>query len=107
MSRRLVSIYRSAKVAEMYLYVDRTVGLAPVPAPLLERFGTPELVTTLLLEPARPLARTSAAEVLAKLDAQGYFLQLPPPPVPRAESGVRADHVPHVPSDRTPRRRDE
>jgi hypothetical protein len=45
--------------------------------------------------------------VLAKLDAQGFFLQLPPPPIPRGESGVRADHVPHVPSERTPRRRDE
>jgi uncharacterized protein YcgL (UPF0745 family) len=106
-SRRLVSIYRSAKVAEMYLYVDRAVGLAPVPPPLLERFGVPELVTTLLLEPTRPLARATAADVLAKLDAQGFFLQLPPPPIPRGESGVRADHVPHAPSERTPRRRDE
>ncbi len=100
MSRRLVSIYRSAKIAEMYLYVDRAAALERVPAPLLERFGKPELVTTMLLEPSRVLARVSTADVLDKLDSQGYFLQMPPPPVPRAESGVRADHVPLVPSTR-------
>lgn len=102
MSRRLISIYRSSKVEEMYLYVDRQGGLAPVPAPLLEKFGKAELVLTMLLDAERRLARVNSADVLAKIESQGFYLQLPPPPVPRGESGVRADHVPLRPSDRVP-----
>ena len=71
-------IFRSPRKAEMYLYVDKQIGLAEVPASLLSQFGEPESVMTLLLTPERKLARTSAAEVLENIHDNGFFLQMPP-----------------------------
>ncbi|TGD73571.1 YcgL domain-containing protein [Mangrovimicrobium sediminis] len=76
--KRLVEIFRSSRKDEMYLYVDRARGLADVPEPLLQQFGEPTSVMSLMLEPARKLARADAAEVLAKIEAQGFYLQMPP-----------------------------
>ena len=101
MKRLLATIYRSPRIAEMYLYVDRAEGLKRVPAVLLQRFGTPEQVSMLLLTPERRLARVSAVDVLAQIEQVGFFLQLPPPPIERAPSGVRADHVADTPRVRT------
>ncbi len=97
MKRRLITIYRSPRVAEMYLYVDRAEGLKRVPEVLLQRFGRPEQVSMMLLTPERQLARVSAVDVLVQIERVGFFLQLPPPPIERAPSGVRADHVAESP----------
>jgi uncharacterized protein YcgL (UPF0745 family) len=78
--QRICSIYRSAKVEGMYLYVDKAEDLARVPEELLQRFGRAELAMTLLLTPERRLARFDAAEVLRAIEAQGFFLQIPPRP---------------------------
>lgn len=78
--RRLVSVWRSSRREGMYLYVDRAEGMQRVPEPLLQMFGVPQHAMDLLLTPARTLARASAAEVLAALRDQGFFLQLPPQP---------------------------
>lgn len=80
MQKRLVSVFRSPKKEEMYLYVDRQKGLDPVPAPLLERFGTPSLVMHLMLTEDRKLARVQAPDVLSAIESQGFYLQMPPPP---------------------------
>ena len=93
MKRLLATIYRSPRIAEMYLYVDRSEGLKRVPQVLLQRFGTPEQVSMLLLTPERCLARVSVVDVIAQIEQVGFFLQLPPPPIERAPSGVRADHI--------------
>ena len=77
-SRRLVSVYRSPRREGMYLYVDRKEGLARVPDALRDLFGVPQHAMDLLLTPERTLARASAAEVLAKIRDQGFFLQMPP-----------------------------
>ena len=71
-------IFRSPRKAEMYLYVDKQMGLAEVPESLLAQFGEPESIMTLLLTPTRKLARTSAAEVLESIHDKGFFLQMPP-----------------------------
>jgi uncharacterized protein YcgL (UPF0745 family) len=76
--QRLVQIYRSASQQEMYLYVDKANGLVDIPEPLLARFGEPQPVMVLLLTPERKLARVDAAEVLGKIQEQGFFLQMPP-----------------------------
>ncbi|MBC6904486.1 YcgL domain-containing protein [Saccharophagus sp. K07] len=76
----LCNIYRSSKKDETYLYVEKSRGLACVPEALLELFGKPELVMTLLLNEQRRLARADIAKVLEALAGQGYYLQLPPPP---------------------------
>ncbi len=62
----------------MYLYVDKAAGYKDLPEPLLRQFGEPEPVMTLLLTPEKQLARANAGEVLAQIEAQGYYLQMPP-----------------------------
>lgn len=77
--RRLVTVY-GGRVDEMYLYADRARGLEAVPEALLRRFGGIREVMTILLTDDRTLARVRAAEVLDAIEAQGFYLQVPPPP---------------------------
>lgn len=72
-------VYRSAKKAETYLYIDKSGGLEKVPEALLQLFGEPRPVMTMLLTEERKLARVDTQKVLAALTEQGYYLQLPPP----------------------------
>jgi uncharacterized protein YcgL (UPF0745 family) len=76
--QRICSIYRSAKVEGMYLYVDKAEGLKRVPEPLLQRFGKAELAMTLLIHAERKLARADAVQILQAIAQSGFFLQLPP-----------------------------
>ncbi len=78
MTRRLIEIFRGSLKPEAYLYVDKANGLVDVPELLLGQFGELETVMTMLLDPQRKLARADAAEVLAKIEAQGFYLQMPP-----------------------------
>lgn len=78
-TRVLCTVYKSPHEQELYLYVRKEDGLSRVPQALLQRFGAPQPVTTLLLEPNRKLARAEAGKVLAAMASQGYYLQLPPP----------------------------
>ncbi|MEX0584437.1 MAG: YcgL domain-containing protein [Natronospirillum sp.] len=77
-AKQLVSIYKSPRKMETYLYVDRAQGLTKLPEGLLEQFGRPQLVTHLLLTKDRKLARTTAEKVLAQIAEKGYYLQMPP-----------------------------
>lgn len=63
----------------MYLYVDAGDDLSAVPEALLERFGRPVEALSLMLSADRPLARADAARVLAAIEEEGYYLQMPPP----------------------------
>ena len=49
--------------------------------------GTPELVMELDLHRARKLARVDVQKVMEGLATQGYYLQMPPPPTLKLESG--------------------
>jgi len=75
---RICQIFRSVRKPETYLYVDKASGLEEVPEALLQQFGEPEPVMSLLLTPERRLARVDAREVLEKIAAQGFYLQMPP-----------------------------
>lgn len=75
----ICSVYRSSKKDETYLYVEKSRGLTCVPDALLELFGSPQPVMTLLLNEQRQLVRADVKNVLEKLAEQGYYLQLPPP----------------------------
>ncbi|WP_101757113.1 YcgL domain-containing protein [Oceanicoccus sp. KOV_DT_Chl] len=86
--KKICTIYRSPKKEGMYLYVDKKEDLERVPAVLLKKFGKPELAMTLVIEPTRKLARVDVTKVLAGLDAEGYFLQMPP----QADASMRAIH---------------
>ncbi len=74
----LCEVFRSSRKQEMYLYVDRARGLEDVPEVLMQQFGEPESVMTLVLTPDRRLARVDVREVLEAIESQGFFLQMPP-----------------------------
>lgn len=78
--RALVSIFRSSRRAEMYLYVPRPARLDALPAGLLESFGEPQPVMDLLLTRERKLARADVGRVLDDIQRQGFYLQMPPTP---------------------------
>ena len=75
----LCTIFKSSREKDMYLYVKHSDQLLRVPKALLDKFGKPELVTTLALTPDKKLARVEASKVIEALDKKGFYLQLPPP----------------------------
>lgn len=79
MSLLLISVYKSRKRDEMYLYVPKADGLGKVPAPLLELFGMPSHVMDVPLKPGRDLARVSGEKLREEIAAKGFYLQMPPP----------------------------
>ena len=76
--RALVSIYRSSRKAEMYLYVPKVNGLNDLPEALLKQFGKPHHVMDMLLTRDKKLARADTERVLNDLIERGFFLQMPP-----------------------------
>ena len=71
-------VFKSSRQQEMYLYVEKSRGMEDVPEDLLARFGEPAPVMVLLLSPERKLARADVTEVLANIEKQGFYLQMPP-----------------------------
>jgi len=78
MNRIHCQIYRSSRKPETYLYVEKSRGLEDVPEALMQQFGEPEEVMSLLLDVGRRLARADAVEVLQLIAEQGFYLQMPP-----------------------------
>ena len=74
----LCEIFKSSRQEEMYLYVDKRYGLAEVPQALLERFGRPVAIMTLILTPEKSLGRAKVGDVMAAIREKGFYLQLPP-----------------------------
>ncbi|MEH6579394.1 MAG: YcgL domain-containing protein [Amphritea sp.] len=76
--KKICSVFKSSKKDEMYLYVDKQEKLSKVPDALKKIFGTPIHVFDMLLTPEKELARIEAPKVLADIQEQGFFLQMPP-----------------------------
>lgn len=76
---QILSIYKSPRREEMYLYVDKKQGLSKVPAELLAHFGNPVHVMDVPMLPNRSFARVSAADVSVGIREKGFYLQMPPP----------------------------
>ena len=80
----------------MYLYVDKRKGLVDVPEALMATFGKPVPVLTMILTEEKSLARVAARDVMAAIEEQGFYLQMPPAKEPylldlhRAESARRS-----------------
>ncbi|NIP72302.1 MAG: YcgL domain-containing protein [Gammaproteobacteria bacterium] len=72
-------VYRSARKADTYLFVECAGGFSKVPAELLQHLGRLERVMDLDLAARPKLARTDSATVERHLVEDGYYLQLPPP----------------------------
>ena len=73
----------------MYLYVKKAEGLSKVPEELLKLFGRPQQAMVLLLTPGKRLANASVEKVAECLEAQGYYLQMPP----RSEQDPDAERI--------------
>ena len=79
MSEKLLcEIFKSSRKDEMYLYVDKRKGMETVPEARMETFGKPVPVLTMMLTADKPLARVKAADVMAAIEEQGFYLQMPP-----------------------------
>lgn len=76
----LCAVYKSPRKEGTYLYVERRDDFSKVPEPLMNTFGTPQLVTMINLAKRQQLALADLAKVQQALMQQGYYLQLPPPP---------------------------
>lgn len=75
---RLVKVFKGDRKPGAFLYVDFTDALDGVPEALLVQFGETTEVLSLQLTPDRKLARADAGDVLAQIEATGFYLQLPP-----------------------------
>lgn len=75
---KLVEVFKSSRKADTFLYVARGTDLDELPEGLRAVFGTPESVLSMKLTEERKLARYSGAEILEAIEANGFFLQLPP-----------------------------
>ncbi|MBN2865997.1 MAG: YcgL domain-containing protein [Thiotrichales bacterium] len=73
-----VSVFKSPKKNELYLYVPQEDGLEKLPKEILVIFGEPAHVLDVELNPEKKLARVKTSEVLAALSSRGYFMQMPP-----------------------------
>lgn len=76
----LCAIYKSPKKDEMYLYIAKRDDFSAVPAELMSVFGKPQFVMLFNLLGEKNLARADKQEVLNKIENEGFYLQLPPPP---------------------------
>ena len=75
-----VAVYASARKSDTYLYMAETSALDELPDALQGLLGALRPVITLELTADKVLARTTGAEVLQKIEDDGYYLQLPPGP---------------------------
>ena len=74
----IVEVFRSSKHDEMYLYVEKSIGLKKIPEELMERFGKGISAMTMLLTNESKLARATPESVTKGIREKGFYLQLPP-----------------------------
>ena len=88
-------IFRCSKKDEMYLYVPFLESekdlLKNIPEKLSELTGRLDKVMELELLPDRELARAKVEDVISALEAQGYYVQMPPHDILSKESGMLRD----------------
>lgn len=84
----LVSVFRSPRREGMYVYIPRENSPEDLPASLLEYFGRPVHALDLVLTPERKLARADVADVIAAIEEQGFYLQMPPSVEPMEVEGT-------------------
>lgn len=77
-TKLLTDIYRSSKKEGMYLYVKRGFAVEKLPESLRTQFGRAELAMSLLLTPEKTLARADVNKVIASIEQQDFYLQMPP-----------------------------
>lgn len=74
----LCVVYKSLRQFDYYLYLRKEDEFTRVPDGLKLILGELEKILELELHEKRSLAQVDVREVLRQIDAQGYFLQMPP-----------------------------
>lgn len=72
-----ISVYKSKRNPDMYLYVQEKDNFSHVPDKLRERFGEPIFVLEFDILQRTHLGRENLAVVIKNLKKHGYHLQLP------------------------------
>ena len=72
------TVVRSSERDFTYLYLRDGFVFEDLPGELQKMFGTPQEVMQLELTAGRQLAQQDVKQVMSEVEAQGFFLQLPP-----------------------------
>lgn len=72
------AIYKSSKKEHTYIYINEKDKFDDIPDALMKTLGNLGFVMELELYPEKFLAQATAVDVIAKLNEQGFYLQLPP-----------------------------
>lgn len=75
----LCAIYKSAKKQGMYLYIAKRDQFDVLPESLRQIFGTPIFVMMFNLAGQKSLIQADNQQVMAQIQQQGFYLQMPPP----------------------------
>jgi len=75
--REFVSVFRSSKKRDTYIFVRRGQDWEALPESLRGIFGQPVHSMDLVLTPDRKLARTTGRQVLDAIGEKDFFLQMP------------------------------
>jgi uncharacterized protein YcgL (UPF0745 family) len=75
---QLCHVLRSGKKEDTYLYLSVDKPFEELPEPLRMRFGEPVRVMSLKLTRDSRLAHADVTRVMEALEADGFYLQLPP-----------------------------
>ncbi|MBW4933374.1 YcgL domain-containing protein [Marinobacter sp. F4206] len=75
--REFVSVFRSSKKRDTYIYVRRGQAWEDLPESLRGIFGQPVHSMDLIMTPDRKLARTTGKQVLEALAEKDFYLQMP------------------------------
>ena len=90
MTKQLISVFKSSKKDEMYLYVNRKDQLKNVPEALITAFGQAQHVMDMILTSERKLSRVEATKVISDIEEKGFYLQMPP---------AKDDYIQHLPEE--------
>lgn len=63
----------------MYVYLEKEKGLSKIPENLIELFGTPILVTHMMVDENKKFAKVNVNDLLNSLKEKGFYLQVPDP----------------------------
>jgi len=70
-------VYRSNRKRDTYLYLTQKDDFSQIPETVMNIFGPPEYSLSFDLHPEKKLAQADPVEVINKLEADGFYLQLP------------------------------
>ncbi|SFM69268.1 YcgL domain-containing protein [Marinobacter pelagius] len=75
--REFISVFKSSRKADTYVFVRRGQDWDELPEGLRGIFGAPIHSMDLLLTPDRKLARTTGQQVLEAIREKEFYLQMP------------------------------